>query len=336
MLYKFLILTSISLSAINCTGQTNTNKDNDMKDNNPMMCDLETGMCEIPGRDVDVKAILNNEVKEKAIRIVYYTDPICSACWGIEGALRKMKLEYGDNFTIEYRMGGLLPAFGNGYNAGGISSPADVAIHWDEASDYYQMPIDGNVWYDDPLSSSYPSSMAFKVAELQDKDKAIDFMRVMREMLFVQKKNISKWEVIEEAAKKTKLDTARLKKDYETKGADLLQADLNLGREMGVRGFPSLYFFDKTEMKALVYGARPYSDFEAAILKTHSQTTKKTYNKDPLAIMQHFGSLAVKELSVLAEIDMAAAEKALVSLEKENKLDKIVSRKGNLWHLKEK
>lgn len=334
MLYKYLTLICILLSAITCKGQTNTNKDNDMKDNNPMMCDLETGMCEIPERDIEVKTILNEEVKEKAIRIVYYTDPICSACWGIEGALRKMKLEYGDNFTIEYRMGGLLPAFGNGYNAGGISSPADVAAHWDEASDYYQMPIDGNVWHDDPLSSSYPSSMAFKVAELQDSDRAMEFMRVMREMLFLQKKNIAKWEVIEEAARKAKLDTDLLKKDYDAKGSDLLQTDLNLGREMGVRGFPSLYFFDNKEMKAFVYGTRPYSDFETAILKTDSEATKKSYDKDPLSIIKLFGSMTIKELSVLAEVDMTTAEKALIALEKENKLNKIVSRKGNLWYLK--
>lgn len=74
--------------------------------------------------------------------------------------------------------------------------------------------------------------MAFKVAELQDNDKAIEFMRVMREMLFLQKKNIAKWEAIEEAARKAKSNTDLLKKGYDAKGSDLLQTDLSLGREM--------------------------------------------------------------------------------------------------------
>lgn len=85
-------------------------------------------------------------------------------------------------------MGGLLPSFDNNYNSGGITKPADVAVHWDHASDYYQMPIDGNVWLEDPLSSSYPASIAFKAAQLQDEEKAVAFLRVMREMLFLQKK----------------------------------------------------------------------------------------------------------------------------------------------------
>lgn len=331
MLYKYLILICLLLNVLECTSQTKKGKN--MENNNPMLCNPETGMCEMPDRDVDVKALMNDEVKEKPIRIVYYTDPICSACWGIEGALRKMKLEYGDHFTIEYRMGGLLPAFGNGYNAGGISSPADVAKHWDEASDYYQMPIDGDVWYDDPLSSSFPSSIAFKVAELQDEDKAIRFLRVMREMLFLQKRNISKWEVIEEAARRADLDIEQLKKDYQERGADLLQADLNLSRDMGVRGFPTLYFFDDKELKSIVYGSKPYSAYEVAILETYSGAVKKAYSKDVLSIMKLFGSLTIKELSVLGEMDMKQAETSLTDLEKDGILSKIVSRKGNLWYI---
>jgi hypothetical protein len=53
---------------------------------------------------------------------------------------------------VKYRMGGLLTDWS--YNNGGISKPSDVAHHWDEVSVYYDMPIDGNVWLEDPLPSS--------------------------------------------------------------------------------------------------------------------------------------------------------------------------------------
>ena len=59
---------------------------------NPMMCDPETGICEIPvvltsGNDINTAATHNK------IRMLYFTDPICSSCWGIEPQLRKLKLE---------------------------------------------------------------------------------------------------------------------------------------------------------------------------------------------------------------------------------------------------
>ncbi len=61
------------------------------------------------------------------------------------------------------------------------------------------MPIDGDVWFEDPLNSSNPPSNAFKVAQLQDNEKSLLFMREIREMVFLRKKNIAKWENIEQA-----------------------------------------------------------------------------------------------------------------------------------------
>ncbi|ULT40102.1 DsbA family protein [Niabella defluvii] len=87
---------------------------------------------------------------------------------------------------IDYRMGGLLPDWS--YNSGGISKPSDVAHHWDEVSVYYDMPIDGDVWLEDPLPSSYPPSVAFKAAQMQDHAKAVAFLRIIREMVFCKEK----------------------------------------------------------------------------------------------------------------------------------------------------
>ena len=108
---------------------------------NLLLCDPVEGVCEIPGRTTK-KEIAVQSI-EKPVKIVYFTDPICSSCWGIEPQMRKLKLEYSNSVEIEYRMGGLLPDWS--YNDGTISKPSDVAHHWDEASAYYDMPIDGDI-----------------------------------------------------------------------------------------------------------------------------------------------------------------------------------------------
>ncbi|MEO5648659.1 MAG: DsbA family protein, partial [Ginsengibacter sp.] len=159
---------------------------------NPLICDIETGMCEIGDAGMDTTSHSNMQSTKKSVKLIYYTDPICSSCWGIEPQLRKLKLEYGNAIEIDYRMGGLLPDWS--YNSGGIGKPSDVATHWDEVSVHYDMPIDGDVWLEDPLDSSYPPSIAFKAAQMQDKEKAILFLREIREMVFLQKKNIEKWQ----------------------------------------------------------------------------------------------------------------------------------------------
>ena len=196
-----LVTILIMLGNFGCQAQTKKK----MENNNPLMCDPESGICEIPTNKTSSTDSNSVKANKKPVKIIYYTDPICSSCWGIEPQLRKLKLEYGDNIEIEYRMGGLLPNWS--YNSGGISKPSDVAHHWDEVSVYYDMPIDGNIWLEDPLSSSFPPSIAFKAAQMQDNEKASLFLREIREMVFLQKKNITKWEHLEFAGKKVGLDT---------------------------------------------------------------------------------------------------------------------------------
>jgi putative protein-disulfide isomerase len=111
-------------------------------------------------------------------------------------------------------MGGLLPSWRN-FNSGGIAKPSDVAHHWDEVSLYYQMPIDGDIWLEDPLDSSYPPSIAFIAAKMQYHMKAEKFLRRIKEMVFLEKKNIAKWEHLYQAALETGLDIAKFKQEFE-------------------------------------------------------------------------------------------------------------------------
>lgn len=300
--------------------------------NNPLLCDIETGMCEMSGNQTD--SMGSNQFKSvaKPIKVIYYTDPICSSCWGIEPQLRKLKLEYGNSIEIEYRMGGLLPDWS--YNSGGISKPSDVARHWDEVSIYYDMPIDGDVWLEDPLSSSYPPSIAFKAAQLQDKEKAIEFLREIRELVFLHKKNITKWEYLEAAAKKTGLDTEQFKADYESKAKELFNEDLKLAKELGVRGFPTLFFMDNMGKTEKVYGSRPYTAYEDAILELDSTVEKSVYSKDLTAVFAKYPTLTAREFSELTGTLRNEAEKVLNELTRKGELEKITTKNGSIWSVK--
>lgn len=300
-----------------------------MSKNNPLMCDIETGMCETA--ETTATHTSENKVSsdKKAIRVIYYTDPICSSCWGIEPQLRKLKLEYGNAIDIDYRMGGLLPDWS--YNSGGISSPADVASHWDEVSLHYDMPIDGDLWLEDPMNSSYPSSIAFKAAQLQDPQKAILFMREMREMMFLEKKNLVKWENMAKAAEKVGLDVSLLKSDFEGKANDLFQEDLKLGQELGVRGFPTMFFVDEAGNQEIVYGTRPYALYEMAILKLNPNASKSEYSKKWEDLFKIYPSLTAKEFSELSGTPRADSETLLNDLSEKGSLTKFTTKNGSIW-----
>lgn len=324
-----ILLAVLLLGTANCNSQNNKNM---QKETNPLLCDIESGMCEMPGNENDSLGSNNFKSIEKPIKVIYYTDPICSSCWGIEPQLRKLKLEYGNSIEIEYRMGGLLPDWS--YNSGGISKPSDVAHHWDEVSAYYDMPIDGDVWLEDPLSSSYPPSIAFKAAQMQDKDKAIVFLREVREMVFLQKKNITKWEYLESAAKKAGLNTEQFKTDYEGKAKELFNEDLKLGKELGVRGFPTLFFTDKFGKTEKVYGSKPYASYEQAILSLEPNAEKKSYPKDFTAVFSKYPSLTAREFAELTGTPRNEAEKVLNDRAAKGELEKTTTKNGSIWRKK--
>lgn len=323
---KILSILLISIFSVSCQSQTSTKMSEEKT--NPLLCDPVSGMCEMPlGESSNAKTAIPTE--NKPIKIIYYTDPICSSCWGIEPQLRKLKLEYGDYFEIDYRMGGLLPDWS--YNSGGISKPSDVAHHWDEASLYYEMPIDGNVWLEDPLDSSYPSCIAVKAAQMQSKEKAVNFMRILREKLYLDKKNIAKWENIAEAAKIAGLDVPKLKADYDD-AEELFQDDLNLGKTLGVRGFPTLFLANDDNNQLTVYGSKPYDAYENALVALFPDAkAKKFENKNSLSIFEIYPTLAPKEYAVILDISVNEATSILEKLYQQGLLNKKTIKNGSLY-----
>ena len=329
MKLKLMRLLLLLLIFNNCDAQNDKQKMNTENNNkNPLLCDIETGVCETSEEQAKLsveQAAKNTDL----VKIIYFTDPICSSCWGIEPQLRKLKLEYGNNIQIEYRMGGLLPDWN--YNSGGISQPSDVAHHWDEVSIHYDMPIDGDVWLEDPLDSSYPPSIAYKAAQMQSDAKAELFMRTIREMVFLKKINIAKRENLEKAAIQVGLDIEQFRKDLDNEAKIAFQEDLKLGKEYGVRGFPTMFFIDKSGKKEMVYGSKPYAFYEMGVLKADASIEKKEYRKDWETLFAKYNSLTAKEFSVLSGMPRTDCEVFLDKLVASNHLEKLSTKNGALW-----
>ena len=93
---------------------------------------------------------------------------------------------------------------------------------------------------------------------------------------------------LETAAKKAGLDAAKLKTDYEGKAKELFDEDLKLGRELGVRGFPTLFFTDSTGKTEKVYGSKPYAAYENAVRVLAPEAEKHNYSKDVTAVFAKY------------------------------------------------
>lgn len=169
---------------------------------------------------------------------------------------------------------------------------------------------------------------------MQDNEKAILFLREIREMVFLKKKNIAKWEHMEVAATIVGLDVNQLKTDIEGNAKALFEEDLKLGKELGVRGFPTMFFLDDSGNKEIVYGARPYAFYEMAILKLNPNATKSEYSKKWGKLFSIYPSLTAKEFSELSGTPRKESEDVLNELVSKGNLEKLASKNGSIWKVK--
>lgn len=231
---------------------------------NNMICDLATGVCGPAGEHTGVMEFIDLSAPKKTIELYYVTDPICSHCWALEPVLRKFVHQYGHYFNMHTLMGGLLEKWGDGPvdPANGINGPSDVAGHWREVGELSRMPIDGTVWYDNPISSSFIPSRVYKVIQEKHPEFANTFLRRAREELFAFNKNIAQDDVLIDIVNSVGLDGEEIVTQSKLVEADTkLHEDFQLVRQLGVRGFPTIVMMNEEQKGVRIVGARTLEDY---------------------------------------------------------------------------
>jgi putative protein-disulfide isomerase len=203
---------------------------------------------------------INLNQPQKKITLYYVTDPICSHCWAVEPVLRRFKEQYGHHFKSQTVMGGLLPSWdGFADRANGIGSPSDVAGHWREVGEHSRMPIDGTLWLDNPVRSSFPPSRVYKIIQQKDEKLAITYLRRAREAVFAFNRNIADDDVLISIVNKLGLDGEAIVKEAGLESSQmLLEQDFVLAGSLGVRGFPTIIMVNEENKGVKIVGARPF------------------------------------------------------------------------------
>jgi predicted DsbA family dithiol-disulfide isomerase len=292
-------------------------------------CDPQLGICGVPTPNYPTHIMDYDTTSLVTIR--YFTDPICSSCWAIEPTLRKLKLVYGDQLYIDYRMGGLLPDWS--YKSNGIEQPSDVAQHWDDVSVYYDMPIDGSIWLTNPLDSSYPPSIAFKAIQLHDPKRAKLFLRNIRERVFLYQQNIADPAILEDAAVEVGHNLEQFRMDFAGEAKKLFEADLELAKAYHVRSFPTQFVSTDGQVKQVVVGLKSYSDWVQLLHSIAPPLVPSSYNTDWETLFQAFSNLTALEFSELSGMERKQTPAFLDELVASKSLQKFSTKNGDIWFL---
>ncbi len=272
--------------------------------NDPMACDLTTGICGDAGES-GVFELVDMNPPVKKIDLYYVTDPICSHCWALEPVMRKFIKQYENYLKVTTVAGGLLANWdGFADVKNGIGKPADVAGHWREVGDYSRMPIDGSLWVNDPIMSSYPPSRVFKVIQKQDALLGSVFLRRAREAVFAFNHNIGKDEVLIDIVNSMGLDGAAVVEQAGTDEAQqLLEADFELAASLGVRGFPTIIMVNEDNKGVKIVGAQTLEHYTAALEQVLGEKPQAKPMPSLSDLIKEDKLLFSKEIEVAYNID---------------------------------
>jgi predicted DsbA family dithiol-disulfide isomerase len=276
----------------------------------------------------------NNEESEikKKVEILYFTDPVCSTSWLVQPQLRKLALEYGDYFELKYYMGGLLPNWDN-YNPFGIEKQSDAASYWQALSEEHQMQIYSDVWLNSPLSSSFPPSIALKAAQLQNKIKAYHFHKRIKELLFVESKNITEISLLLNTAEEVGLDTKKLTDDIGEIAFVKFNEDLNRASDLNISVLPTFILSNELGEKIRIEGYQDFEIMENAILQLVPNAKKDLRKREPIELFRFYQSLTTHEFAYLMDITPLQTEIILKNLYQNGIIYKKTSKAGIIWIL---
>ena len=213
-------------------------------------------------------------------------------------------------------------------NIGGPRKYEQGAAHWAEASGRHGQPVDNQLIFDlkKDFHSTYPASIAYKAAQMQDRELADKFLRRMREATSAEKMLIHKIEVQVELAEEIGLLREKLVLDIKSGEAEKkFLEDLKRTRSFGIHGFPTFQVKNKKGKELFLNGWQNYQTFERVFQKlTGGSLKKENYflkEEDVLRFIKKFEKVSTQEIAVLFDIDRNKAYKYLNKMESVRKIE---------------
>jgi predicted DsbA family dithiol-disulfide isomerase len=268
--------------------------------------------------------------EKKPLEIYSFVDPLCPECWALEPTIKKLLIEYGKYFSLRHVISGKLTRL----NFGQKKQYESIAELWEKTASRTGMSCDGNLWLENPISSPYLASVAVKAAELQGRKKGIQFLRKLQEVMFLEKQNITNFNVLKECAQGVDLDIQEFLTDiHSDSAAKAFQCDLKITSEMDVQEIPTLVFFNaNVEEEGLkVTGLYPYEVY-VQIIEEMLPMKPEPSSPPPLEeFLKQYKTVATKEVAVVYNLPINTAEKELKKLQLKQRVEQLPAKYGMFW-----
>ena len=116
-----------------------------------------------------------------------------------------------------------------------------------------------------------------------------------------------------------------------SKASEAFEKDLALSRTHGIRGFPTLLFFNSQGEEKRAYGSQPYATFEQLLTSAAPQTLSRSAIPSDENLFRLYPTWTAKEWSVVKEISYEKVISELTRYTDSGELQATTIETGTLW-----
>jgi putative protein-disulfide isomerase len=218
-------------------------------------CDPETGLCTIPPLPEAKEKI---EQKE-GIEIIYVGDPMCSWCWGISPQLKELEYQAAaQGIPFRIVVGGLRPGGGDAWDD---KFKDFLKHHWEEVTARSGQPFGYELFEQEEFNyDTEPSCRAVVAARQLAPAQEHHFYELVQYHFYVKNEDPGTDAFYQPICSELGMDYEEFLRcfhDDQTKAAT--QAEFQLNRQWGVRGYPTVLLRKDQELFLLATG---YAEYE--------------------------------------------------------------------------
>ena len=198
--------------------------------------------------------------------LIYFSDPMCSWCWGFSPVIEAIDARYGEALPIRLIMGGLRPG-----NVEPMNDKARQAVrgHWTKVTEASGQPFGDSV-VDRPgfVYDTDPVARAVVVARRAEAAMGLTFLRAAHRAFYVEGRDVTDLETLADIADELDLDRDLFLAGLTNENAkEETWNDYNLSMNAGVAGFPTLIIGPKPDGQyaMITRGFRPREEVLTAI-----------------------------------------------------------------------
>jgi len=174
-----------------------------------------------------------------APHLIYFTDPMCSWCYGFSPVIEEIRRAFGRSLPIRVVMGGLRPGTEQPMTE---EAKLEVANHWVHVHEATGLPFDGSgMSAPGFIYDTDPAARAVVVARRDSEEMAAAFLARTQRAFYAEGRDVTQADTLAEIAEELGLDREPFLAAWATEEAKQeTWRDYAISQRAGVTGFPTL------------------------------------------------------------------------------------------------